>query len=715
MQSFVSGLSTAFDLALVILGFTLIIVVHELGHYLAARWAKVRVLAFAVGFGGALCSYRRGLGFRRGSSESEYKRLVGSDHKTRPDISTCEWRLNAIPFGGYVKMLGQDDADPSARSDDPDSFQKCPVWKRMVIISAGVVFNIILAGILFVVVFTNGLKTEPPTIGAVAPDSPAATTIATNAAQFGVDFPGLRPRDRILSINGERPRQFKDVAVDVAMSRRERPVRFEIERPGVPAPLVFEITPIVDPGSRMLSVGIGPAASTEIDPAWAEPDRSPLFAELVQDPALAALAPARARLTAVEGRPATSPLDLSDAIVASGGATVEATFVPASGGAPMTVAVSPRARLDDAVFRVDEDRSPVNVRHLLGLMPGIRVAGTDERGAKAGLQRGDVFVQVGSQEWPSVASAIREIRASRASSGFGSATVKIVVLRETSPGVMSEVDLGDVTVGRNRTIGFSPMETADTDTLLAAWPKLVADGRVPSGAALPIPAGSRLVEVAGTNVRNFTEIRSALSAATKDAAAAGRGADVVLTIELPVPVAPGQPKRTETIAWTIPPEDVKDLHALGWLNPLDPGLFALEQTLLKADGPIGAVAMGVAETHRVMMMTYLTFARLFQGSVKVEHLRGPIGIAHTGTLIAERGFIWLLFFLGLISVNLAVINFLPIPITDGGHMIFLAYEQITGRPPPPAVFNIATLAGLVLIGTLFLIVTFNDIVNLFSM
>jgi regulator of sigma E protease len=115
-----------------------------------------------------------------------------------------------------------------------------------------------------------------------------------------------------------------------------------------------------------------------------------------------------------------------------------------------------------------------------------------------------------------------------------------------------------------------------------------------------------------------------------------------------------------------------------------------------------------------MMMTYLTFARLFQGTVKWEHLKGPVGIAHMGTRIAERGFIWLLFFMALISVNLAVINFLPLPIVDGGQFIFLVIEQIRGKPVPVQIQNVATLAGLLLIGAVFLIVTFHDIANLFG-
>ena len=121
--------------------------------------------------------------------------------------------------------------------------------------------------------------------------------------------------------------------------------------------------------------------------------------------------------------------------------------------------------------------------------------------------------------------------------------------------------------------------------------------------------------------------------------------------------------------------------------------------------------MGVAETHRVMMTTYATFDRLISGTVKVEHLKGPIGIARLGVMVAERGMIELLFLFGLISINLAVINFLPLPIVDGGQFLLLLVEQIRGRPVSLRIQNAVTWVGLVLIASLFLFITYNDIVG----
>jgi regulator of sigma E protease len=96
----------------------------------------------------------------------------------------------------------------------------------------------------------------------------------------------------------------------------------------------------------------------------------------------------------------------------------------------------------------------------------------------------------------------------------------------------------------------------------------------------------------------------------------------------------------------------------------------------------------------------------------VKRIRGPVGIVDIGTQVADRGVTYLVFFLGIISVNLAVINFLPIPIVDGGLFRVLVYEKLRGRPPSLAVQNAATIIGVTLIATVLLVVTWNDLARL---
>ena len=122
--------------------------------------------------------------------------------------------------------------------------------------------------------------------------------------------------------------------------------------------------------------------------------------------------------------------------------------------------------------------------------------------------------------------------------------------------------------------------------------------------------------------------------------------------------------------------------------------------------------MGFRQTWKMVVLTYLTIDRLIGGSVSVKELRGPVGIVHIGAQVADRGTMYLVFFLAMISVNLAVLNFLPLPIVDGGLFLFLVYEKIRGRPPSIAFQNAAALVGLALIGTLFVVTFFNDVMRL---
>lgn len=126
-----------------------LIVIHEFGHYLVARWCNVKVLRFSVGFGKPL--WRKSLG-RDGT----------------------EWVLAAFPLGGYVKMLDEREGEVK-QSELPRSFNRQPVSKRLAIVAAGPVANFLLAIVLYWILFMHGIPGIKPVIGPVAPNSPAAS------------------------------------------------------------------------------------------------------------------------------------------------------------------------------------------------------------------------------------------------------------------------------------------------------------------------------------------------------------------------------------------------------------------------------------------------------------------------------------------------------------------------------------------------------------
>ncbi|MFZ9916029.1 MAG: site-2 protease family protein, partial [Phycisphaerales bacterium] len=166
---------------------------------------------------------------------------------------------------------------------------------------------------------------------------------------------------------------------------------------------------------------------------------------------------------------------------------------------------------------------------------------------------------------------------------------------------------------------------------------------------------------------------------------------------------------------TLAQADLASLRSLGHSFPIPETVFDPEFTVLNAGGnPLTAIAMGFRQTVVMVEQVFLTIDRLGRGSVGVEQLQGPVGILHTGTQVADEGFMYILFFLALISVNLAVVNALPIPIADGGLFMFLIYERIAGKPPSIGFQNAAATAGIVLVAGLFLLTFYNDLARIFG-
>ena len=218
-------------------------------------------------------------------------------------------------------------------------------------------------------------------------------------------------------------------------------------------------------------------------------------------------------------------------------------------------------------------------------------------------------------------------------------------------------------------------------------------------AHLQLLGGSQIVSVDGASVSNWAQIRKALVASSSSA-----------LLEIVNPMHGNKPAFVEV---PISQNEHKKLSALGWSSPLVMQMFdPIYVTRSSGGNPLKALAMGFDETVNMLVMTYLTLDRLMRRSVGVEQLRGPIGIVHIGSKIADRGLSYLFFFLAIISVNLAVLNFLPLPIVDGGLFLYLLYEKMFKKPPSIAFQNAAAVLGLGLIATLFLVTFYNDIARL---
>ena len=151
-----------------------------------------------------------------------------------------------------------------------------------------------------------------------------------------------------------------------------------------------------------------------------------------------------------------------------------------------------------------------------------------------------------------------------------------------------------------------------------------------------------------------------------------------------------------------------------WFRGFNGSIWQDDRELQKGDSLGDALALGIRRTKKTAVSIYMTLRSLTQGNVSADSLSGPLGIAKIGYMVAERGLIDLLMFLGFLSINLAILNFLPIPILDGGHMVFLLWEGITRRKPSSRVIGWAHGVGLLFIISLFLFVMYVDISTLWG-
>jgi RIP metalloprotease RseP len=208
-----------------------------------------------------------------------------------------------------------------------------------------------------------------------------------------------------------------------------------------------------------------------------------------------------------------------------------------------------------------------------------------------------------------------------------------------------------------------------------------------------IKPGWQITKIGDQAVSNFFQIRRMLAGAT-----AGVPLSVTaLTADGPV-----------TVQFS---ESQGEIDAMKYMTFSTDLLAVLHERteLRKTANPIVASEWGAAETRDFILQFYVTLHRMFTGSVPLGQAMGPVGIVRFGAMSAARGPDWLVWFLSMISANLAVANFLPIPVMDGGLFVLLLLEGVQGRPLSPKTQQVIQMVGLAFILSLFLLVTYQDI------
>jgi membrane-associated protease RseP (regulator of RpoE activity) len=280
----------------------------------------------------------------------------------------------------------------------------------MVVISAGVVMNLILAGVLFVVAFSVGMREVAPVVGVVQPGSAAEKA-------------GFAPGDVIERAGGWDVSTFSHVMLESAMAEKNEPMEVVVRRHASGERATLKPVPEVGPGG-LLQLGLGPAPSNQLFASTdllSDQDRERYRAMLVRG-GLGTLEPGTAlvRLNGADVS-AAGAIDLELALERSGGQPVAAVFSGPQG--EREVQLTPRAVFERAASE-SPTTQPFAVEHVLGLAPAMMVADVSPEGEKAGLLAGDVFARIGGIEWPNVVEGIAAIRAASGS------TIELVVQRE---------------------------------------------------------------------------------------------------------------------------------------------------------------------------------------------------------------------------------------------------------------------------------------------
>lgn len=211
-----------------ILVISLLVFVHEMGHYLVGRWCGIRATAFSVGFGPELIGFTDKRGTR--------------------------WKISAVPLGGYVKFFGDEDVSSKPDSDGlsgltleerAQTLAGAKLWKRAATVAAGPIANFILAILIFMVLFTvYGRMISDPVVSEVRPESAAQTA-------------GILPGDRLIAIDGEKVQTFEDVRRYVSI-RPGTQINVTVERDGrdLSLPMVPTRTETTDQFGNKIELGI---------------------------------------------------------------------------------------------------------------------------------------------------------------------------------------------------------------------------------------------------------------------------------------------------------------------------------------------------------------------------------------------------------------------------------------------------------------------------
>jgi regulator of sigma E protease len=513
-----------------------------------------------------------------------------------------------------------------------------------------------------------GFNAPPAIDGSVLPHSPAQQA-------------GLRVGDRILYLDDKYQHGFTHLTLNTALAEAGQSIPVYVERAdGTREHLTITPRQIEGDTNGFLMLGVEQARELRAPEKVPSDAEKLLVSELTSADTLA-LRPGDI-ITEINGQ----PVDVQDihkldqALQTSGGQPVQLT-VKSADGSTRPVEVHPRF-----TRTFNELARPLN---FFGMLPRPQIASVDPRSpARGKILPGDVIIKISSAEGEKSNPTTEELINWLNQAGNNGKNVTLTVLRGKETVEVTDITPSMKVASGRYGLGIG-LEYDEDHAVVAGIEK-------ESAAALAgIPESFEVLSVNDQPVTSWHDVKRILDNASADQ-------PVVIT-----GVTEARNERQFTLNVTEAQlayvRDLRYTHSLFLRDYYEP-----RQT----NNPLIAAWWGVVETRDFVLQFYLTLQRMFQGSVSYKNMMGPVGIFHAGTMFAERGTDWLIWFLSMISANLAVVNFLPIPIVDGGLFTFLIIEKIQGRPLSARTQSIAQVVGLAVLLSVFLLVTFQDITRL---
>ncbi|MDP6546081.1 MAG: site-2 protease family protein [Phycisphaerae bacterium] len=721
---------------LFIFGLGTVVFVHELGHFLVAKAVGIKVERFAIGFGPRVCGYR--------GKETDYSLML-------------------LPLGGYVKMLGQEDFEKLKEDEgepDPRAYSSKSVGARFAVISAGVIMNVIFAAVLFVIVGMIGIQFPAPVVGSTDPGFPSDTEKITWLDDSGKPMDAshpqypkdqaetLQPGDEMKTIDGPGVMlrvlgrditRFRRVSVQGWLSDETDKYTLGIERTVGDKVLTGRVTLGLKmgrspsgSGGMLPSFGLNRASSTILSRgAGLVPNDGEIFKnkdrivavngqktdhnwdiDKVQKTLLGHPVQITVERT-VDGKttrvdlPSVRPMVINtDVFYLKGGDILRAKVAGFDNKKKILtlqmtedgVQVERKVSVDSLANTHYDPRSGWAKEFLdvLGMIPRLRIGAVSDGSPAhdAGLQAGDIIVRYGGYTAPT------HLKLKELNKKFATDGADIVVVRDGKQ--LPPLKIKPEAKRGNFLLGF--IVNIDMENLV------VAGVRENSPAAdREIVTGDVIEKVNEQDVTTWPELLTALSKL--------KGKDATLTVRR------GSNLSEKTFSLTAAPIAKKKAFDTTVPSPFEESDYTTRiltgpwnyQILVNpkvSRGPVAALAWGGRETMFFVTTSYATLRSLINRTVSTKDIAGPVGIGRLAIQAGRKSMLDFAYFMAMISVSLAVINFLPFPVVDGGHALFLIIEKIRGKPLSIRVMNVVQLVGLATILLVFVLVTWQDVSRL---